>query len=148
MTGSMAAQTAAPAAAHSTAEIAALIKDLLPKAQASSTGVASQLLDKFPGGTLQLFVRAGKDGGGEIHQNLNDVFFVVDGEANVLTGGTVPDAKETAPGEPRGSKVEGGTSHILHKGDVLHIDPGVAHQTLLLDKSKPFVYFVVKVQKQ
>jgi quercetin dioxygenase-like cupin family protein len=51
------------------------------------------------------------------------------------------------PGEIRGSSIEGGDRHILGTGDIIHIPAGVPHQ-LLIDKQKPFTYFVVKVMAQ
>jgi quercetin dioxygenase-like cupin family protein len=68
---------------------------------------------------------------------------VVRGTATVLTGGEMVDAREVAPGELRAPKVEGGTSHELREGDVLAIPNGVPHQ--FVEVSKPFLYFVVKV---
>jgi uncharacterized RmlC-like cupin family protein len=69
---------------------------------------------------------------------------VEDGEATVLTGGTVVDPKEASPGEMRGSGLEGATPHVIRKGDVMHISPGVPHQTVVA-AGKTFTYYVIKV---
>jgi quercetin dioxygenase-like cupin family protein len=69
---------------------------------------------------------------------------VVEGNATVVTGGEMREAREVAPGELRAATVEGGEPHELHKGDVLAIPNGVPHQFVAV--SDPFLYFVVKVQ--
>jgi glc operon protein GlcG len=80
----------------------------------------------------------------ELHERVVDVMHVVQGTARVVTGGTMVDAREVAPGELRASAVDGGTTHELSEGDVLAIPSGVPHQFTAV--SDPFLYFVVKVE--
>ena len=80
----------------------------------------------------------------EYHERVTDVMRVVEGNATVVTGGEMRDAREVAPGELRAPEVEGGTKHELHAGDVLAIPSGVPHQ--FTEVSDPFLYFVVKVE--
>jgi glc operon protein GlcG len=80
----------------------------------------------------------------EYHERDVDVMHVVRGTATVVTGGAMVDAREVAPGELRAARVEGGTAHELHEGDVLAIPSGVPHQFTAV--SDPFLYFVVKVE--
>jgi glc operon protein GlcG len=79
----------------------------------------------------------------EYHEHAVDVMHVVSGEATVVTGGAMVEAREVAPGELRARAVEGGTAHTLGEGDVLAIPNGVPHQ--FVETSDPFLYFVVKV---
>jgi uncharacterized protein GlcG (DUF336 family)/mannose-6-phosphate isomerase-like protein (cupin superfamily) len=67
-------------------------------------------------------------GQAEIHSLDTDVIYVVDGSATLVTGGTAIDAKEIAPNELRGSKIDGGQEHQITKGDVIVIPNGVPHQ--------------------
>jgi uncharacterized protein GlcG (DUF336 family)/mannose-6-phosphate isomerase-like protein (cupin superfamily) len=67
-------------------------------------------------------------GQAEIHTLDTDVVYVVDGSATLVTGGKAIDAKEIAPNEIRGSKIEGGQEHRITKGDVIIIPNGVPHQ--------------------
>lgn len=67
-------------------------------------------------------------GQAEIHALDTDVIYVVDGSAMLVTGGQAIDAKEIAPNEFRGTKIEGGEEHQIHKGDVIIIPNGVPHQ--------------------
>jgi glc operon protein GlcG len=67
-------------------------------------------------------------GQAEIHTLDTDVIYVVEGSATLVTGGKAVDAKEIAPNELRGSKIEGGQEHQITKGDVIVIPNGVPHQ--------------------
>jgi glc operon protein GlcG len=67
-------------------------------------------------------------GQAEIHTLDTDVVYVVDGSATLVTGGKAIDAKEIAPNELRGSRIEGGEAHRITKGDVIIIPNGVPHQ--------------------
>jgi uncharacterized protein GlcG (DUF336 family) len=80
----------------------------------------------------------------EFHAHAVDVMHVVQGTATVVTGGTMLDAREVAPGELRARAVDGGTAHELSEGDVLAIPSGVPHQFTAV--SDPFLYFVVNVE--
>lgn len=67
-------------------------------------------------------------GQAEIHTLDTDVIYVVDGAATLVTGGKVSDAKEIAPNEFRGSKIEGGETHQIAKGDAIVLPNGLPHQ--------------------
>jgi glc operon protein GlcG len=67
-------------------------------------------------------------GQAEIHTLDTDVIYVVDGSATLVTGGKAIDAKEIAPNEIRGTKIEGGEEHRISKGEVIVIPNGVPHQ--------------------
>src|SRR6266508_1895253 len=67
-------------------------------------------------------------GQAEIHTLDTDVIYVVDGSATLVNGGKATDAKEIAPNEIRGTKIEGGEAHQIAKGDVIVIPKGVPHQ--------------------
>jgi glc operon protein GlcG len=67
-------------------------------------------------------------GQAEIHTLDTDVIYVVDGSATLVTGGKAIDAKEIAPNEIRGTKIEGGQEHQISKGEVIVIPNGVPHQ--------------------
>jgi mannose-6-phosphate isomerase-like protein (cupin superfamily) len=132
-----------PADVRTQAAIDAQAKTLLADAQKNPSGNASVTLEKYPGHLTMLTVRT-KAGGAEVHAAFDDFFIVEDGEATVMTGGTVIDPKEASPGEMRGSGLEGATPHIIRKGDVMHISPGVPHQTMVAP-GKTFTYYVIKV---
>ena len=118
--------------------------DLLKQAKASPDGLAFKVLLTRPDGEEQLAVRV-KSGQGEWHHDMADILIALDGEAEVVTGGEVVNAKETKPGEKRGDSVRGGTRQPFRPGDAIRIEPQTAHQVLL----KPgghLRYFVVKIK--
>ena len=72
--------------------------------------------------------RRAEPGQAEIHTLDTDVVYVVDGSATLVTGGKAVDAKEIAPNEIRGSKIDGGEEQHITKGDVIVIPNGLPHQ--------------------
>ena len=72
----------------------------------------------------------GRAGIAEQHERFADLFIVLDGRATLITGGTVSGAHIIAPGEIRGTAVEGGKRIELHPGDLAHVPAGVPHQTV------------------
>jgi mannose-6-phosphate isomerase-like protein (cupin superfamily) len=82
----------------------------------------------------------------EIHTLDTDVFYIVDGTATFVTGGTAVDPKEIGPNELHATSITGGTEHHLSKGDVIIIPHGTPHQ--FVEVSNPFLYFIVKVTQQ
>ena len=76
-----------------------------------------------------LIVLAQRRGAGEVevHEKTNHVFIIVEGEATFVTGGTLVDARTTAPGQTRAPSVKGGEAHHLTKGDVITIPAKTPH---------------------
>jgi mannose-6-phosphate isomerase-like protein (cupin superfamily) len=107
---------------------------------------ASQELARYGNHYTMLAYRE-ETGSSEVHEHEADFFVVQQGEATLVTGGKVVNPKTQKPGEIRGSSITGGERHALTTGDIVHIPAGTPHQ-LLLEKGKPFTYFVVKVTGQ
>lgn len=79
----------------------------------------------------------------ELHEHDTDVFYIVDGSATLMTGGSLVESKTDSPGEIRAKETTGGVANHLTKGDVMVIPKGVAHW--FTEVSGTFLYFVVKV---
>ena len=92
------------------------------------------------------FIVAHREGSGlaEWHEKEADVMFISAGQMTIVYGGTIVDAKTTAPGEMRGPSIRGGTEAKLSTGDVLHIPAKVPHQMILAPRAKA-TYVVTKV---
>ncbi|HEY7389176.1 MAG TPA: cupin domain-containing protein [Bryobacteraceae bacterium] len=82
----------------------------------------------------------------EVHDQETDVMYVVDGEATIVTGGTMVGGKVTGPGQSRGKEIQGGKAQRLSKGDVMVIPAGIPHWFKEVPQS--ISYYVVKVLKQ
>ena len=117
---------------------------LLKQAKASQDGLAFNVLLTRPDGEEQLAVRT-KSGQGEWHHDMADVLIALDGEAEIITGGEVVNAKETKPGEKRGDSVRGGTKQPFRAGDAIRIEPQTAHQ-ILMKPGTTLRYFVIKIK--
>jgi len=81
----------------------------------------------------------------EVHNKETDIFYVIDGEATLVTGGTVIDGKTTAPDQIRGASILGGETRHLAKGDFIVIPAGTPHWFKEVPKSVN--YYTVKVVK-
>lgn len=130
-------QTLDPAALHATAD------ELLTKARSDPQGIAFAVLLTRPDSAIQVAARV-KSGQGEWHHDDADILIGVEGSAEIITGGEIVNGKETAPGEIRGDGVKGGTKQPFRAGDVIRIEPQVAHQVLLAPGAT-MRYMAVKV---
>ncbi len=127
---------------RSDASLEELAKGLMAASKVAASGNVSVTMDKYPGYFTMLSTRV-KSGGAELHKKAADLFIALDGEATVITGGTMVDRKDSGD-EARGTRVDGGVAQVMHKGDVITIAPNVPHQTMVAP-GKTFTYFVVKV---
>jgi mannose-6-phosphate isomerase-like protein (cupin superfamily) len=127
----------------SPAELQERVKHL--KELAREKGSASEKLETYPHHYTMLAFR-NRSGGGEVHQNYADVFYILDGRATLLTGGEVVEPKSTGPGETLGTSVKGGSRQELKAGDVVHIPASMPHQ-MMLAEGDTVTYFVVKVEE-
>ena len=83
-----------------------------------------------------------RPGEAEVHRDDTDIFYVVSGTAELVTGGEVQDPRPLSATETRGSAHSGGTALQLAPGDVVTIPRGVPHW--FRQVHAPFHYFVVK----
>ena len=85
-----------------------------------------------------------KAGAPESHEYHLDIFYVTEGTATFVTGGTLVEPQVTEPGETRAKEIKGGETRKLSPGDIIVIPAKVPHW--FKDTSKSFKYFVVKVK--
>ena len=78
----------------------------------------------------------------EVHEKETDIFYVTDGEATFVTGGTMIGGKVSRPNQLLGTDIQGGETHHLTKGDVIVIPAGVPHWFKQVPQS--IQYFTVK----
>lgn len=88
--------------------------------------------------------RRDKPGLAEIHTLDTDIIYVMQGTATFVTGGTAVDAKETEPNEIRGSRIEGGVTRQLSKGEVIVVPSNTAHW--FKEVNGEFLYYTIKVR--
>jgi mannose-6-phosphate isomerase-like protein (cupin superfamily) len=119
--------------------------EYLGKLAKHGDGSAGETLKEFPGHAAMLSFRS-RDGQAEVHENFADLFYVLEGRATLLTGGTATGAKTVAPGEMRGDSIEGGTRQELRPDDLAHVPAGLPHQ-MLVASDKTVTCFVLKIAK-
>jgi mannose-6-phosphate isomerase-like protein (cupin superfamily) len=81
----------------------------------------------------------------ELHEKTGHIFIIVEGEATFVTGGTMVGARQTSPDEKRASKIEGGQTHHLTKGDVVTIPAKTPHWWKEVP-TKTIAYYAVNIE--
>jgi glc operon protein GlcG len=88
--------------------------------------------------------RRDKSGLAEIHALDTDIIYVLEGTATLVTGGRAVEPKEIAPNEIRGSRIEGGVTRQLSKGEVIIVPNNTAHW--FKEVNGEFLYYTIKVR--
>ena len=94
---------------------------------------------------LRVLANRREAGEAEFHAKTNHIFIIVEGEATFVTGGTMVDVKQTSPDERRGSKIDGGQTHHLTKGDVITIPAKTPHWWKEVS-TKTVAYYAVNIE--
>lgn len=79
----------------------------------------------------------------EVHDASDDIYYVLDGTATLLLGGTLLEPNETAPGEWRAKSSTGGQKYEIRKGDLIVVPRGTPHQRTVVGKG--FSMILIKV---
>jgi len=125
-------------------ESKAFATSLAPKMSAQK--VATQLLANYGNHVLIVLHREGT-GEAEFHKTQADTMVVQSGEASIIVGGTLVDAKPSGQNEIRGSSIQGGETRSLGPGDIVHIPSNTGHQVVVRD-GKQITYAIIKVNGQ
>jgi glc operon protein GlcG len=124
-------------------EVPGSVRDVsyLPSQQVSAAFAKGMPLLETAGYKIHASRREAK-GQAEVHTKDADIIYVLEGSVTFVTGGRVIEPSVVAPDEIRGSRIEGGTSRTLNKGDVVVVPAGTPHWFSKVDA--PFLYYVVK----
>src|SRR5882757_5757877 len=71
--------------------------------------------------------RSDKGNEPEVHAHNTHYIQVLSGEATLIYGGKVTNARESGPGQIRGDGITGGTTMTVRAGDFLQIPAGMPH---------------------
>lgn len=134
---------AAGTAFYSQADLAARSQQLIGRAQKNAKGSGNSTLTTYPNCELQFNVKT-KSGIAEMHAHSSDLIIVTDGEATIVTGGTIPASTLESEGETRGATIIGGHEQKVARGDVLYIAPNTPHQ-IVLAQGKTISFLNAKV---
>jgi glc operon protein GlcG len=88
--------------------------------------------------------RRDKPGLAEIHRLDTDIIYILEGTAKFVTGGTAVETKEIEPNEIRGSRIDGGETRQLSRGDVIIVPNNTPHW--FKEVGGTFLYYTIKVR--
>ena len=80
----------------------------------------------------------------EVHDAANDVFYVLEGSAQLTLGGKLENPREATPGEWKSAKIIGGQTFTIKKGDLIVVPRGTPHQRINT-KGKTFSLILIKI---
>jgi mannose-6-phosphate isomerase-like protein (cupin superfamily) len=126
------------AVVFSKADIAKLLETQLPGPKIYGGGLKDA--EHFRIGAL----RREAPGEVEVHRDDNDVFYILAGEATLITGGKALETKQVSPKETIGKSIQGGVAHTIRAGDVVVIPKQQPHWFQKV--GSPISYIVIKVQ--
>jgi mannose-6-phosphate isomerase-like protein (cupin superfamily) len=80
----------------------------------------------------------------ELHDESDDVYYVLDGSAQLTLGGTLDAPREASPGEWKSKKINNGTTFEIKKGDLIVVPRGTPHQRNSIT-GKEFTMILIKI---
>ena len=80
----------------------------------------------------------------ELHDASDDVYYVLDGSAELTLGGKLDNPKEATPGEWKSDKIVGGQTFTVKKGDLIVVPRGTPHQRVNT-KGQTFSLILIKI---
>lgn len=126
------AQNSLPATDVTAAAIQTFLKEL-PPGVVSDRAIRVVDVGGYHVGVYGVFRPKSAVQGAILHQTrVTEVYQMLDGVGTLVTGGKIPDGKPTAPGlgghiSISGTRIEGGVSRRVVKGDVIVIPGGTPH---------------------
>jgi mannose-6-phosphate isomerase-like protein (cupin superfamily) len=79
----------------------------------------------------------------EVHDGSDDIYYVTNGTATLMLGGTLVEPNEISPGEWRAKTATGGEKVTIKKGDLIFVPRGTRHQRTVTDKK--FTMILIKI---
>jgi Cupin len=100
---------------------------------------------------------AAESASGIVHSEITEIYYIFQGKATIITGGTIADPKPFAVNVPawKGSSVvfntptlggprKGGTPRVVGPGDIIVVPPGTVHQWGTVE-TPILVYFIARI---
>ena len=114
-----------------------------------SLGNENKVTDLIGGEGMQLRVAIQHDekkdsADAEVHDASDDVYYVLEGSAELTLGGTLENPREISVGEWRSAKIIGGETFTIKKGDLIVVPRGTPHQRVN-SKGKEFSLILIKI---
>lgn len=84
----------------------------------------------------------------EVHDGSDDIYYVLEGTATLMLGGTLVEPNEISPGEWRAKTATGGEAVKIKKGDLIFVPRGTRHQRTVTDKKFSMILIKIFESKQ
>lgn len=79
----------------------------------------------------------------EVHDGSDDIYYVTNGTATLMLGGSLVEPNQISPGEWRAKAATGGQKVTIKKGDLVFVPRGTPHQRTVTDKK--FTMILIKI---
>lgn len=79
----------------------------------------------------------------EVHDGSDDIYYVTNGTATLMLGGSLVAPNQISPGEWRSKTATGGQKVTIKKGDLVFVPRGTPHQRTVTDKK--FTMILIKI---
>lgn len=83
----------------------------------------------------------------ELHDESDDVYYILEGSAELTLGGKLENPREATPGEWKSEKIIDGKIFTIKKGDLIVVPRGTPHQRINT-KGKTFSLILIKIFAQ
>lgn len=83
----------------------------------------------------------------ELHDASDDIYYVLEGTANLMLGGSLPKPNEISPGEWRSKTASGGQAVQIRKGDLIVVPRGTVHRRTVVGKGFSMILIKVFAEK-
>lgn len=80
----------------------------------------------------------------ESHDDSDDVYYVLEGSAQLTLGGKLENPREISSGEWRAARITGGETFTIQKGDLIIVPRGTPHHRINT-KGKEFSLILIKI---
>ncbi|MCC6423218.1 MAG: exo-alpha-sialidase [Phycisphaerales bacterium] len=97
----------------------------------SGPTVAPALIDSTVGNGMQITpqrIENRTSNDAEVHQNEDDIFYIIDGSATFHLGGTLHDTWTYSPGNQAGHEQKGAREYVVGPGDLVFVPRGTVHR--------------------
>lgn len=82
----------------------------------------------------------------EVHDDSDDIYYVLEGEATLMLGGQLLEPDEISPGEWRAKTATGGQKVAIRRGDLVVVPRGTPHQRTVTGKG--FSMILIKIFRE
>lgn len=79
----------------------------------------------------------------EVHDGSDDIYYVTNGSATLMLGGSLVGPNQISPGEWRSRTATGGQKVTIKKGDLVFVPRGTPHQRTVTNKK--FTMILIKI---